>query len=76
MAEQTKWLDSLEGKTNQLKAAWQELANTILDSDFLKGCIDAGTTLLSVLSKIINTIGGFNTALIATGLTLFIKNFD
>lgn len=64
MAEQTKWLDSLEGKTQQLKASWQELSNTVIDSDFMKSLIDFGSTALSFLTKIIDNIGVLNTALI------------
>lgn len=63
MAEQEKWLDSLEAKTQQFKASWQELSNTVIDSDFMKGLIDTGTTALSVLSNIIDEIGVLNVAL-------------
>lgn len=76
MAEQTKWLDSLEGKTQQLKASWQELSNTVIDSDFMKSLIDFGSTALSFLTKIIDNVGVLNTALAAVGISAFIKNFD
>lgn len=64
MAEQEKWLDSLEAKTQQFKASWQELSNAVIDSEFMKGLIDLGTAALSVLSNIIDNIGVLNTALI------------
>lgn len=75
-AEQEKWMDSLEAKTQQFEAAWQELSVTIMNSDFLKGLVDAGTTALTVLNDIINTIGLLNTAFLAIGIYSFIKNFD
>ncbi len=55
--EHEKYLDSLEAKLNQLTAAWQELSQAFLDSDFLKGLVDVGTGILSVLTDIIDTVG-------------------
>lgn len=75
-AEQAKWMDSLEAKTKQFETAWQELSVTIMNSDFLKGLVDAGTIALTVLNDIINTIGLLNTAFLAIGIYSFIKNFD
>lgn len=57
MEEHSKWMESLEAKTQSLKAAWEELSNAFLDSDFLKGLVDTGTNLLSVLTTIIDTVG-------------------
>lgn len=50
-AEHEKWLDSLAAKTQQFEAAWQELSITVMNSDFLKGLVDSGTILLSVLTS-------------------------
>lgn len=75
MAEHAKWLDSIEAKTNQLKAAWQGLSQAFLDDSLLKGLIDSGITLVSVLEKILSTFGLLPVAL-AGGVTAFIKNFD
>lgn len=75
-AEQEKWMDSLEAKTKQFEAAWQELSVTIMDSDFLKGLVDSGTTLLSVLSKIIDNVGVLNTALIGLAAYKGIKSIS
>lgn len=49
---------------------------TVLDSDFLKGLVDTGTTLLEVLTAIVDTIGVFPTLLAGTGITAFVKNLD
>lgn len=74
MQEQTKWMESLEAKTQALKAAWQELSMTFLDSDFLKGLVETGTTLLEVLTKIIDTFGTLPTLASVFSGILSIKN--
>ena len=51
-AEQARWMESLEAKTKQFEAAFQSLSNTMISSDFLKGLVDAGTGVVSVLDKI------------------------
>ena len=50
-------MDSLEAKLNQLQAAWQEFSLAFMDSDFLKGLVDAGTDILTFLTDIIDTLG-------------------
>ena len=72
--EQAKLMEGLEAKTQQLQAAWQELAMTFLDSDFLKGLIDTGTTLLGVVTKIIDTLGAFPTVATVIGAAMSFKN--
>lgn len=67
--EQTKWLEGIEAKINRFKASWQSLSNTIVDSDFLKGLIDGGTTLLNLFDSIIDTVGVLPTVL--AGVSFF-----
>lgn len=50
------YLDSVQGKINQFKVSWTELANTILSSDFLKFLVDGATTLLNVLDGIVGKL--------------------
>ena len=80
LEEQTKWLDSLEAKVQQFKAQFQELSNTALSSDFLKGIVDAGTLSLELLTKLIDSFGILQTLIggfaIGKGITSFVKNFD
>lgn len=73
--EQKKWMESLEAKTNQLKAAWQGLSETFLSSDFLKHTIDAGTSLLNIVTKLVDTFGTIPTLLGGAGIIGLIKNF-
>lgn len=74
MAEHAKWMDSLEAKTQQFKAAFEELSQVTLNSSFLKGFVDTGTSVLSVLSKIIDTIGLLPTAITAISAAMSFKN--
>lgn len=55
--ENEKYMDSMQGKINATKTAWQALANTFLSSDFLKGLIDGGQTFLSIMDGIVKTTG-------------------
>ena len=55
-----KTLDSLQAKINQFKAAWDTFVMGIANSDFIKGAIDAGTRILELINKIIDSISGGN----------------
>lgn len=77
LAENEKYLDSIEGKVSKFKATFQELSTTLIGSEFVKQIVDFGTALLNVLNavaKVIESIGGLNTVLIATaGILAAIK---
>jgi len=60
--ENSKYMESIESKVNQFKAAFQELALTFINSDFVKQIIDLGTALL----KFANTDLGQTIIKIAT----------
>ena len=55
------YLDSVQGKINQFKASWTELANTVISSDFLKGAVDSARTFLELLNGITGAIGSLPT---------------
>ena len=73
-AENEKYLQSLEGRINSTKAAWQALSNSFLSSDFLKGLIDGGQTLLNIVNAISKTIFGFPALLAVIAGYLSAKN--
>lgn len=75
-AEQEKWMEGLEAKTQRFQAAWQELSMTVLNSDFLKGLIDSGTTLLEILTAIVDTGAAIPLIFGGSGIVAFIKNLD
>lgn len=76
VAEHSKFMDSLAGKTQQFKSAWQELSITVLDSDFLKFLLDSGTAFLSVLTDIVETGALLPTILGGVAVAAFFKNLD
>ena len=51
------YLDTVEGKTQQFKATYQEFAQSVMDSDLIKGTIDTGSGLLGILTKANNLLG-------------------
>lgn len=57
MAEQERWLESLEAKTQQLKAAIEGLSIAVLDSDFLKNGVDTLTKIVSATDSLIDNFG-------------------
>lgn len=73
LAENEKYLDSINGKLAQFQAAFEELSTTAIQSEFLKDIIDAGTSVLEILTEIIDTLGLFPTLLsaITASVTLF-----
>lgn len=74
MAEHEKWMESLEAKVKQFTAAWEELSQAFMDDSFLKGLVDAGTTVLSVLTEIVDTVGVLPTLITAVSVAMSFKN--
>ncbi|RKJ68908.1 phage tail tape measure protein [Roseburia sp. 1XD42-69] len=74
MQEQERWMGSLEAKIQKLEAAFQSLSNTALDSDFLKGLVDIGTTGVKAIDSLIDKLGSLGTIGLGAGLFSSIKN--
>lgn len=55
--ELDKYLDSIDGKLEQLINKAQELASVTFDSDFLKDTISSLTTILNLITKLVNFTG-------------------
>lgn len=71
LAENEKYLESINGHIAEFKAAFEELSTTLIDSELVKSIITLGTTLLNILgivAKVIDAFGGLNTIL--AGLTI------
>lgn len=79
LEENEKFLDSIQGKTQQFTNEVQEFWYNLINSDFVKGVVDAGTTVMDVIGNITEKIGGLGTVLGigagAVGIKSFIKNF-
>lgn len=61
-AEQAAYLESITGKTQQLANAWQELADTTINSDFIKWLVDAAKWVVNLANSwggLINTLATF-----------------
>ena len=72
MKEHEKWSQSLEAHLLKLKAAWQSLSQTFMDSDLLKGGIKVITVLIELIDKLIDNIGLLGTVgLGVTGTSIF-----
>lgn len=61
------YLDSISAKMNQLSAAGQNLKDSLIKADDVKGAIDAGTDLVNTLAKMVDLLGGGTSALTAFG---------
>lgn len=68
--------ESATGKIEGFKNAFQSLSTTVIDSNVFKGLIDSGTTLLEILTQLIDVGGGMPLMLGAIGGTAFFKNLD
>lgn len=54
MREQQEYAKSIQYSIDTLKAAYQDFAQTVLKSDFLKGILSTAQSLLEVLTKIVD----------------------
>ena len=51
LRENETQLDSIQGKVDQLTASFQEMWNTSISSDFIKGLVDTGTQITNLVTK-------------------------
>lgn len=72
--EQERYMDSMQAKTEQFKAAFQSLSDTALNSDLLKFFIDLGTTGVKAFDSLIKAISPLGTIGLGIGLFTGIKN--
>lgn len=77
LAENEKYLDSIAGRVSKFKATFEELSITLIDSESVKQIVDFGTGLLNILNsiaKVVDALGGLNTALkITAGILAIVK---
>lgn len=70
LAENEKQLESIEGHLTRLRIAFEELSMATIDSESFKTIIDGLTTILNLITEIIDTVGTLPT-LAATFAGLF-----
>ena len=63
-------MDSLEYKTNQLKAATEEMFLTVVNSDLFKGLIDGATMFMRALTGVFDILGDMTPLLTTLGVAL------
>ena len=75
--ENAKYLDSIEGRIAKFKVTFEEMSQTIFNSDMIKGVVTFGDTILKAFSKIFSFLGGGRmlAGAGALGLLLNIESF-
>ena len=53
LKENETYLDSINGKIAQFAATFEEISNNVINSEFIKVTVDAGTGILGYLNKVI-----------------------
>ena len=57
MRENETYLDSIQGKMNQMSSAFQKLSGDLLDSSLVKGLVDIGTAVIDLTDDVVNLTG-------------------
>ena len=57
IAENEKWLDSIQGRLNQLETSFQKFSQDVLSSDLVKTGVSFLTSIVKLLDKIVNLTG-------------------
>lgn len=65
LQENEKYLDSINGKSDKLKASWEQISNSLLSNGVVKGLIDALRTVLDFFNRLDEATGGWSSRLIA-----------
>lgn len=65
LEENEKYLDSINGKLDQLKASWEQLSNSLLNNSVVKILIDSLRTVLDFFNKLDEVTGGWSSRIIA-----------
>lgn len=72
LEENEKYLDSINGKMNQLNASFQEMSSNFISSDLIKGLVDALRVLVELLNMVAETFGSLPTILATGAIAKFI----
>ena len=59
---------SVQASLDKFKVAFQELSTDLINSDLLKGLIDAGTHIIQIIDELVKHIGVLGTALTGLGI--------
>ena len=73
LAENEKYLDSIQGKVQKFQAAWQALSTSIVSADLTKLVVDLARLFVEGITWMTDTLGGLSLAIGAVPLTVFIS---
>lgn len=73
--ENTKYLNSIEGKATDFQSAFQSLSTNLISSDTVKNVVDFGTTIIKFLDDTIDKVGILMPLLGGAGIAKFANNF-
>lgn len=74
LEENAKYLESINGKLAQMKAAAEELSASLFNSDFFGVLVDGATVFISGLEKIVDLLGSLPTLMTAFTATMTLTN--
>ena len=72
--ENEKYINSIQGKLENLESATQKLSKTLIDSDLVKFFVDLGTTGVKAIDGLVNALTPLGTLALGGGLFAGIKN--
>lgn len=65
LAENEKYLDSIQGKISQFQSAWQSLSATLVNSTLVKHVVEFGTGIVSAIDAVVNALGGLGMIMVS-----------
>lgn len=75
LEEQENYEKGIQYSLDRLTASFQSFSQNFVGSDFVKGVVDFGNTLVSGLDGTVQKIGSLGTILAGTGIFMGLKNF-
>lgn len=73
--ENEKYLDSIQGRIDVMKASFETFSTDFMDSTAIKAIVSAATEFLDILDAIVDKLGAIPILLGAIGIAKLIKNF-
>ena len=70
------YMGSIQGKIDSLKASWQALSNTVVDSNILKGGLDLVNGIVDGLDAVVGKIGPIMTILAGRTILKTVKGIS
>ena len=73
--ELENWNKGIEASVEHFKASFQDMSQTVINSDFIKNVVDGGTATLDIFTNLVDTVGVLPTILGSGAIASFFKNF-